>query len=215
MLKIEMHCHTKYSHDGFITESNLIKYCRKKNIDCVCITDHNTFQGVLKLAEQTHIRIIPGEEIKTQSGEITGLFLKEEIPAGLTLEQTVQRIKEQEGLVYLPHPFDKFRDSAVKIKDIEKIRDKIDIIEIFNSRTFNTTYNAMALEFAKRNNIVVAVGSDAHHQFELANSYMQIDDFDDMESFLGSLKKATYIVKKCPFILRLHIKALKILTGKD
>lgn len=210
-----MHCHTRYSPDGFITQPQLIKHCRKKNIHCVCITDHNTIQGITEFARQTNVRIIPGEEIKTQAGEIIGLFLKKEIPPNLTLGQTIEKIKQQNGIVYLPHPFDEFRKSAVKFKDAETIKTEIDIVEIFNSRTFNPKCNAMTLEFATQNNIVTAVGSDAHHPFEIGNSLMQMNDFDGRENFLENLKNATYISKKCPLVLRLYIKGLKILTGKD
>ncbi len=215
MINIEMHCHTSFSQDGFITPKTLVRQCRKRQIDCVCITDHNIMQGAVEFAGQAAIKIIVGEEIETGQGEIIGLFLKEEIPPGLGAEATIEKIKSQGGITYLPHPFDEFRKSAVKLNDAEKIKSSIDVIEVFNSRTFNSKYNAMALDFARQNDIVVAVGSDAHHRLELGNSYMQMDDFDGPESFLKSLRDATYVARKCPFILRLYIKGLKILTGKD
>lgn len=215
MIKIEMHSHTCFSRDGFITPRTFVGQCRKKQLDCVCITDHNTMRGAAEFTKQVPVRIITGEEVSTGQGDVIGLFLKEEISPGLGVETTIERIKAQEGVVYLPHPFDKFRKSAVKLKDAEEARRSIDIIEIFNSRTFNPKYNAMALEFAQKNNIIIAVGSDAHHWFELGNAYMQMDDFNGPEEFLESLRGATYAAKKCPFALRLYIKGLKILTGKD
>lgn len=210
-----MHSHTRYSPDGFITEHQLVKQCRKKGIDCVCITDHNTIRGALEFSKKVPLKIVKGEEIRTVKGEIVGLFLEEEIPPGLDLTETIGRINGQGGIVYLPHPFDEFRDSAVKLKDAEKIKDKIDVIEIFNSRTFNKKYNAKALAFAKESDIIASVGSDAHHKFEIGQSYVEMDDFCDKESFLESLKNATYVTRKCPFALRLYLKGLKILMGKD
>lgn len=210
-----MHSHTYFSRDGFITPKTFIKQCQKKQIDCVCITDHNTMRGAVEFAKQSPIRIIAGEEVSTGQGDIIGLFLKEEILPALGIEATIERIKAQNGVVYLPHPFDEFRKSAVKLKDAEKVKNAIDVIEIFNSRTFNPKYNSMALDFARKNNIIIAVGSDSHHRLELGNASMQMDDFDGPEDFLESLRKATYTTKKCPFVLRLYIKGLKILTGKD
>jgi len=172
-------------------------------------------RGAVEFAKQVPIRIIIGEEIATGQGDVTGLFIKEEIPPGLGIETTIKRIKAQDGIVYLPHPFDEFRKSAVKLKDAEQVKDRIDIIEIFNSRTFNSKYNTMALAFAEKYNIPVAVGSDAHHPLEIGNSHMLMDDFKSPADFLQNLRNATYHTKKCPFILRLYIKALKILTGKD
>jgi predicted metal-dependent phosphoesterase TrpH len=169
----------------------------------------------MEFAKQVPIRIIIGEEVATGQGEVIGLFLKEEISPGLGAKKTIEKIKAQGGIVYLPHPFDEFRKSAMKLKDAEEIKEMLDVIEIFNSRTFNPKYNAMALEFSRQNNLVTAVGSDAHHPLELGRSYMQMNDFNGPESFLESLRGATYFAKKCPFVLRVYLKGLKILTGKD
>jgi len=214
MITVEMHCHTIYSPDGFITKRQLVERCRLRGIDVVCITDHNTMAGLAEFADISSVRVVAGQEIRTQAGEIIGLFLGEQIQPGLGLEETAERIKEQAGLVYLPHPFDEFRASAVKPDDAERIKDKIDIVEVFNSRTLNLRYNALAAEFAQRNGIVTAVGSDAHHRFELGNCLMRMDGFDTPESFLESLRTADCTTKRCPLALRLYIKGLKILSGK-
>jgi len=214
LLRVEMHSHTYFSQDGFITIKTFAKQCRKKQLGCVCITDHNTVRGAVEFSKQLYVKIVIGEEIETGQGDLIGLFIKEEIPPRLGVDVTVTRIKEQKGIVYLPHPFDEFRKSSVKLEYAEKAKDDIDIIEVFNSRTFNSKYNSMALEFARKHNIAIAVGSDAHHPFELGRSYVQMENFDGPVEFLENLRKATYVAKKCPFILRLYIKGLKILTGK-
>jgi len=215
MIKVEMHCHTSFSHDGFITLKTLTKQCQKKKIDCVCITDHDTMCGAVEFAGKLPVKVIAGQEVSTTQGDVIGLFLKEQIPPGLDIETAIEKIRNQGAIVYLPHPFDEFRKSAVKLRDAEKIKNKIDIIEISNSRTFNPKYNAMALKFAEQNDIIAAVGSDAHHPMELGCCYMKMDDFDGPKSFLQSLGSATYVAGKCPFVLRLYLKGLKILTGKD
>lgn len=213
-IKIEMHCHTRHSSDGFITEDQLGEVCKHKKIDCVCVSDHNSVAGALEYSKSCSIKIIVGEEIRTLQGEIIGLFINEQIPPGLSLKETIQRIKEQHGIVYLPHPFDEIRRSAIKERDIDCIKDQIDVIEIFNSRTLNPKYNKMAMEFATNNNIPVVVGSDAHHKYELGLSYMELENFNDPQSFLRSLKSARYVMRRSPFLLRAYIKFLKILTGK-
>lgn len=214
MIRVEMHCHTRYSPDAFITERQMLRRCRQKRIDCVFVADHNTMKGVSEFAQKLPLKIVPGQEIRTGNGEVIGLFLQEEIQPGLHLEETVERIKNQKGIVYLPHPFDEFRRSAVKLEDAMKVRNDIDVLEVFNSRTFNPKYNVMALDFAREHDIAVAVGSDAHHYLELGNSYMEMKDFNGPESFLVNLRGATYVTRKSPLTLRLYIKGLKILRGK-
>ncbi|MFH1975756.1 MAG: PHP domain-containing protein [Pseudomonadota bacterium] len=215
MIKIEMHSHTYFSGDGFITPRSIAKQCLKKQLDCVCITDHNSIHGAVEFAKQVPVKIIIGEEVQTGQGDLIGLFITEKIPPMLGLKITAEKIKEQGGLVYLPHPFDNFRKSAVKRNDAEKIVQYFDIIEVFNSRTFNPKYNKMAEQFATEYSICTAVGSDAHHPFEIGNSYMCMDNFEGPQSFLENLRRATYIAKPCSFLLRLYIKGLKILKGKD
>jgi predicted metal-dependent phosphoesterase TrpH len=171
--------------------------------------------GAVEFARIVPIRIIVGQEISTGQGDIIGLFLKDQISSGQGLEETIKQIKGQKGLVYLPHPFDEFRKSSVKMNEAETFKRKIDIIEVFNSRTFNSRCDELALDFAKKNDIITAVSSDAHHHWELANAYMKMDDFDGPGSFLESLRNAKYFARKCPFILRLYIKGLKLITGKE
>jgi hypothetical protein len=209
-----MHCHTKYSSDGFITGKQLDEMCEIKKIDCVCLTDHNSLTGAIEYSKNCSVKIVVGEEIKTIQGEVIGLFIREHIPPGLSLKETIRRIKEQYGIVYLPHPFDEVRHSAIKENDVVAVKDQIDVIEIFNSRTLNPKYNKMALEFAVGNNIPAVVGSDAHYKYELGLSYMTMERFDDAQGFLMSVKNAKYVTRRCPFLLRAYIKGLKILTGK-
>jgi hypothetical protein len=160
------------------------------------------------------IRIIVGEEIDAEEGEIIGLFLKEEIPSGLSLKAAVKKIKNQGGIVYVPHPFDSFRKAALKHNDVEKIKNDIDVVEIFNSRTLFDKYNRMAFEFSRKNNFLVSVGSDAHYKYEIGNSYMEMEDFGDTDSFLERLKDAKLFAYKTPLTVRLYIKILKNFRSK-
>ncbi len=215
MIRVDLHIHTIYSKDGFITPRGLIDRCKKKRIDCVAICDHNTIQGALQFKDEVFLKIIVGEEIDTREGEIIGLFLKEEISSGLSLVETVKRIKDQNGLVYVPHPFDTFRKASISVNALNQIFSYIDIVEVFNSRSLFSKSNKKALQFGKKNGFVLAVGSDAHTRYEIGNSYLDMEDFDTKEDFLENLKNAKLVTKRTSIFIRIWIKFLKILHGID
>jgi len=212
MLRIDMHVHTNYSLDSFITPAQLVGECQKKKIDCVCITDHNTIDGALEFKEKVNVRVIIGEEIETERGEVIGLFLKEEVSPGLSFIRTIEMIKQQDGIVYVPHPFDGFRKSTVDISMLQQIIDKIDILEVFNSRTLFPQANRWALNFAQQHNIIPGVGSDAHNVCEVGNSYVEMEDFAAQAEFMRSLKDARLFMQGTPLFGRLKAKAKKIFT---
>lgn len=183
-----MHVHTKYSKDGFISLDKLRIVCSKKNIVPI-ITDHNTINGALKYKPK-----IIAEEIKTKEGDIIGLFLNTEIPNGLTVEETIEKIKEQEGLVYLPHPGRPF-------DGIKNFRKNIDIIEVFNARNFLKRWNDKAFRLAEDNNLLKGAGSDAHLTCEVGKAYVQIEDFNDKKEFLRNLKDAKVVGERSCFLV--------------
>lgn len=194
MMRVDLHVHTKYSGDCIFSFENLISACEKMNIDCVAITDHDTIEGALKLKEVAPFKVIVGEEIRTLDGEINGLFLTEEVPPGLSAEETITRIKAQGGLVYIPHPFSFFRREAMYIDKLYEIYSRADIIECYNGRNFLFFENRRAINFARERNIVMGGGSDAHHQGEIGNIYVEMDDFKTKEEFLSNLRAGRIVV---------------------
>jgi len=215
MIRVDSHIHTIYSKDGFITVRGLVHRCKKKGIDCVAICDHNTIQGALQFKDEVPLKIIVGEEVNTSEGEIIGLFLREEIPPGLSPVETVKRIRNQNGLVYLPHPFDSFRKATITARALNQIFKDIDIVEVFNSRSLFGKSNKKALQFDKKNGFALAVGSDAHTRYEIGNSYVEMKDFDSKEDFLKNLKNAKLVTKKTSIFVRIWIKFLKVLHEVD
>jgi predicted metal-dependent phosphoesterase TrpH len=211
MIKTDLHVHTKYSHDSFLNFKTLENLYLKKGINCLAITDHNEIEGALRFKEYTQkIKVIIGEEVFTTHGEIIGLFLNEKIPAGLSPEETVFRIKNQGGLVYIPHPFDyDRRKSILEFDKIKELIDDIDIIEVFNSRTRNQIYNDNALELAIETNKIKAVGSDAHTFLELGRSYQELADFQNTEQFLANLNEANLSFEPSPKLVHYHTKVGK------
>ena len=114
MLKADLHVHSEYSPDSESSLVDIIEHCTAKGINCIAITDHNEIAGAIELKNIAPFTVIVGEEILSSSGEIIGLFLTEHIPAQLSAEETIRRIKDQGGLVLIPHPFDRyFRPSAI------------------------------------------------------------------------------------------------------
>ena len=120
MLKADFHIHTRYSMDCNTPLDKLIERCIERGVNCVAIADHGTAEGALKLKEMAPFKIIIAEEILTPEGEIMGMFLQETIASGLSVEETLSRIKAQDGLVCIPHPFDRFRPSAMRLETLER-----------------------------------------------------------------------------------------------
>ena len=189
MLKADLHVHTDYSLDCGTPLDKIVGRCIEKGINCIAIADHGTAEGALKLQETAPFAIIVAEEILTPHGEIMGMFLKETIPSGLSVAETISLIKAQGGLVCVPHPFDIFRQSALRNQIMNEIADQIDIIEVFNARSLPPQQSAKARAFAKKHGIVQGVGSDAHTLREIGNAYVEMPEFEGRNDFLQALNK--------------------------
>ncbi len=188
MLKADLHVHTKYSMDCTTSLDQITAQCQKIGVNCLAIADHGTIAGALKMQESAPFTIIVAEEILTPSGEIMGMFLTEEIPSGLSAEETIKRIKNQNGLVCIPHPYDRIRTSAfIDDKELEKIMPSVDIIEVFNARTLFPGTKSSAERLAGKFNKIVSAGSDAHIAAEIGNYYIEMEEFTNKEEFLKSL----------------------------
>lgn len=185
-MKLDFHVHTKYSSDSLMSLETFHKICKKKGLFPV-ITDHDTIKGAFEYKKRFGNCII-GEEIHTAQGDLTGLFLNEEIPKKIDVYDAVDRIRAQGGLVYMPHPFDIGRRSTLKVHDF-----KADIVEVFNARVVLQKYNKMAEEYAEKHGLLKAVGSDAHFSRHVGMCYAEMDSFDDIKGFKESLRKAKLI----------------------
>jgi len=187
----DLHMHTSWSHDCAIEVPDLLTHAETEGLGAIAITDHNVFGGAREaLAATTSLTVIPGEEIKTDGqGEVIGLFLSEEIARGMSFTETVAAIKEQEGLVYIPHPFDRMHS----IPDAATLRshlDEIDVFEVYNARLLFDGYNDEALRFASKYNLTMGAGSDAHVLQGVGTGALRMRQFDDAEEFLVSLRSA-------------------------
>ena len=167
----------------------IVSRCQEVGINCIAICDHGTAEGGLRMREIAPFPVIVAEEILTPHGEIMGMFLEETIPSGLSVEQTLSRIRAQGGLVCIPHPFDIFRQSALRSNVLEEIAEQIDIVEVLNSRYILGQSSTKALAFALKYGIAQSAGSDAHTPHEIGNAYVEMPEFNGRDDFLEALEK--------------------------
>lgn len=171
---------------------NLLETCQRKGIDRIVITDHNATNGAFQAQKIDPQRVIVGEEILTQKGELLAAFMQEEIPAGLPSSETIDRLREQGAFISVSHPFDRLRSGHWQLEDLLEITPLVDAIEIFNARCMSPDFNRQAAEFAKEHQLAGTVGSDAHAAFEIGRATMLLPDFLDANSFKEGLPKAQF-----------------------
>jgi len=167
----------------------IINRCLELGINCIAIADHGTIEGALEIQRLAPFTVIVAEEISTPHGEIMGMFLKETIPSGQSVEQTISQIRAQGALVCVPHAFDMFRPSALGGKMAEEIVEHIDVMEVFNSRSPLLRSSAKALAFAQKYGIAKSAGSDAHTSDAIGNAYVEMAEFNGKDEFLQALAK--------------------------
>jgi predicted metal-dependent phosphoesterase TrpH len=199
-MKVDLHVHSIRSKCSLNPRRLLEKLCKKKNI-LPAICDHN------KLTKLSFA--IPGEEIATNRGEFIGLFLNEEIPPNLDLYEALDRVREQDALIYLPHPYDlRRRRSLAKFNVLEEreFLKYVHIVEVFNSRCFSLEPNLKAFEYAEKYEFAMAFGSDAHFAWELGNAYIKFNELD--------IEKPDDLSPK-EFLNLLEIKTKELLKAKS
>ncbi|MFC2025383.1 PHP-associated domain-containing protein [Chloroflexota bacterium] len=189
LLKADLHIHTKYSMDCDTSLEEIISRCQETGINCIAVADHNAVEGALKMQSLAPFPVIAAEEILTPNGEIMGMFLKEHIPSGISIEEAISRIKAQDGLVCLPHPFGPVRGIRLNGKRLEELMTQLDVIEVFNARSPLLRYSTKAQTYAKKYNIPETAGSDAHTLGEIGNTYIEIPEFTSKDDFLQALRK--------------------------
>jgi predicted metal-dependent phosphoesterase TrpH len=214
LIEVDLHMHTDHSGDCATPVEVLLATARERGLGAIAVTDHNEISGALEAAEQAAsagVKVIVGEEVKTASqGEVIGLFLKEKIPRGLSLEETVAEIKRQGGIVYVPHPFDRMH-SVPDYEHLLSILDDVDAIEIFNPRVAISAFNDEAARFAAKYRIVAGAGSDSHVAQGLGSVAIRMRDFDGPQEFMQSLRDADILTRPSSL---LYVQALKFLQTR-
>ena len=189
----DLHMHTSWSHDCSIQVEELLDHAETIGLGAIAVTDHNRLGGAqvaVELVRNRSLTVIPGEEVKTDmQGEVIGLFLHEEIPRGLSFADTIAAIRAQDGLVYLPHPFDR-RHAIPDARTLHRHLADIDVFEVYNARLIRESFNDEALRFARKYDLTMGAGSDAHVLLGVGAGAVKMRAFDGPEDFLVSLRGA-------------------------
>lgn len=219
-MKLQFHVHTRFSRDSYMPLFLLRLMCWARGVGCVCITDHNEIDGAVRCREKYEsesFHVVVGEEIFTDRGEIIGLFLKERIPARLSVGETIRRIRAQGGLVIVPHPYEVERAGTVLAEEaIAEYRDDIDAMESDNGRNFKAEYGAEQERLCEKYGLVKILGSDAHTVWEIGWNTMELRDVPTEGVFSELLRDARFSPRHMPravhWVTKLH-KGIGLLTG--
>lgn len=215
-MKIDMHLHTRGSFDCLSDPDRVVECARERGLDMICVTDHNELDVALDLAERHPQRVIAGEEVRTREGvDIIGLFLTERIAKGTPARETCERIRQQGGLVYVPHPFAAGKGGGGRILD--EIDGLIDAFEGFNARIHDPALNERAQAWAHARDLPLGAGSDAHTLREVGRAFVEMPPFDGTPAgFLSSLRHGTlngilssHVVHVASTWAKLHKKILR------
>jgi predicted metal-dependent phosphoesterase TrpH len=222
LIEVDLHMHTDHSYDCATPVEVLLASAREQGLGAIAVTDHNEISGALEAAAQAAgsgphppphppVKVIVAEEVKTAGeGEVIGLFIKEKIPRGMSLRETVAEIKRQGGLVYVPHPFDRMH-SVPDYEHLLEILDEVDAIEVFNPRVAIPGFNEEAARFAAKYRIPAGAGSDSHVAQGLGSVRIRMREFDGPTEFLQSLRDAEILTRPSSL---LYVQALKFLQTR-
>jgi predicted metal-dependent phosphoesterase TrpH len=171
-VRIDLHVHTRHSHDSAAPVDSVLQRCRDSGLELVAVTDHDNIRGGLEAREKSNgFPVIVGEEIKTAEGDVIGLFLEDPVPPRLTPLETVKRVKGQGGLVGVPHPFDRVRPTAMGRRALLEILPWVDFLEGYNAHTLLSRDNRRGVDFADEYLVPVVACSDSHSALELGRTY--------------------------------------------
>jgi predicted metal-dependent phosphoesterase TrpH/glycosyltransferase involved in cell wall biosynthesis len=208
-INADLHVHTCYSKDCASPLESILETAREVGLGALAIADHNEIEGAFVARELSggDPLIIVAEEVKTAEGEVIGLFLEKAVPRGLSFDETLSLIKEQGGLVYVPHPFDALRTTPSYRALVDNLH-RIDVIEIYNAKVALSSFNLAAERFAAKYNVVAGAGSDSHVIQGLGTAMLRMPRFDDPASFMAALWEADIIAKRKNL---LYLQSLKLL----
>jgi predicted metal-dependent phosphoesterase TrpH len=192
VLRVDLHLHSLYSHDGRSSLEELVERAHECGLDRLALTDHNVVEGALALAQLAPQLAIVGEEAKTLEGEVIGLFITDRVPPYRTPEEAMDMIHDMGGLTYIPHPLDRYR-AHFRAERIVELASRIDILETYNPWC-DAAANRAAVRLAQELGKVAATGSDAHAARELGRSWMEMEEYGGAQDFLDKLKYARHVV---------------------
>jgi hypothetical protein len=198
-LYIDFHTHTSASKDSLTFPEHLIRAARRRGLDRVVVTDHNTIAGALTAHTLDPELVIIGEEIMTTRGEILAAYVTGEIPSGLSPRETIKRLRHQGAFISVAHPFDSWRSGTWELEDLLEIAPLVDAVEIFNARCMAPGGNQRASEFAQQHNLPGTAGSDAHAAFELGAATLLLPQFAGPDALRMVIREGKVHGRLSPF----------------
>lgn len=201
-MRLDLHVHTCYSYDCTLSLEKLSAVVQRKGLDGVAILDHDEIEGALRLREWAPFRVIVGEEIGTLHGGIGALFIEERIPPHLSAEETVARIHEQGGLVFIPHPLARGVPGKIATNKLYEILNEVDMLEGYNARAPFAIDDRRACELAAQYCIPIIAGSDGHFACEIGRAWTEVNEFQTPQELLANLRHAQlHYTTKTPYLV--------------
>ena len=193
-MRIDLHTHSSVSSDGWLSPVAMVEAAVAAGLDRIAITDHREIDGALEAFERYPERVIVGEEIHCSSGtHIIGLYIREFVPSGRSVAETAARIRDQDGVVYAPHPY---AYPGAAASHAHEAFGAADVVEVYNSRAFLRCWNRRASEETERRGLASAASTDAHFPWEFGRAYTELPSFTDVDGFRAALSHARPVGKR-------------------
>jgi len=202
MIDLELHAHTCRSHDSLSRPVDIVRACRRAGLRRIAITDHNRLAGALEAQQLDPDMVIVGEEVTAIEGHLLCLFLRDPIPRGLPAEEVIARAHDQGGLAGAAHPLDVLR-SGMGGTAVERLKDQLDFLEVFNARTLDPRANDLSRAMAQALDLPAVCGSDAHVLSEIGCCRVRMREYASPRDFVAALRGAELITGRSPWWARI------------
>src|SRR5664280_255190 len=214
---IDLHCHTSASFDSLATLGAVVRAAASRGLTHLAVTDHNRIDAALRAqgVAPPGLTIIVGEEVNTADGDLIAVFLRELVPPGRSAAETIAAVREQGGLVGIPHPFDRLRGFGRKSgAQVESIAGLVDWIETYNARVIGGSANERAARFALEHGLPGLAASDSHTVVEVGVSYNAVQgDPGTPEGLLAALGAVDMHPARATFYVRAWTPLAKIIQS--
>lgn len=209
---VDLHCHTRASFDSLSAPSTVVRVAAERGLTHLAITDHDRIDGALeaRAAAPPELTVIVGQEVRTLAGDLIALFLDRPIPTGLSAVDAIAAVREQGGLVGMPHPFDRLRGSLLRDASMASLGPLVDWVETHNARLVGTG-NERAAAYALENGLPGVAVSDAHTVMEVGVAYSALDgDPSTPAGLLAALRSVELVPGRASYLVRLATPLAKV-----
>ena len=202
---VDLHCHTSASFDSLASPSAVVRAAAARGLTHLAITDHDRIDGALRArdAAPAGLTVIVGEEVRTADGDLIAVFLERAVAPGRPARDTIAEVREQGGLVGIPHPFDRLRGSLLRDARLEAIGPLVDWVEAYNARVIGGSGNERAAAFARELGLPGVAVSDAHSVLEVGVAYAAVGgDPSTPEGLVAALASIELVPGRASYFVR-------------